>query len=153
MLSDLMSAEISNSFERLQSVSFCYSMIPVLRKLYPDRDAFKESLKRELQFFNTEAIWGTPIHGITIANTAIIHANTRLYPGTLLFFIMLSPLSFLFIYYPCSFSFRFIIPARNPLLQVPRCIFRLSFYKSAFPYRPRNKRRLPTVMSETSHNL
>lgn len=62
-----MSAEISNSFERLQSVSFCYSMIPVLRKLYPDRDAFKESLKRELQFFNTEAIWGTPIHGITIA--------------------------------------------------------------------------------------
>ena len=62
-----MSAEISNSFERLQSISFCYSMIPVLRKLYPDRDAFKAALKRELQFFNTEAIWGTPIHGITIA--------------------------------------------------------------------------------------
>lgn len=62
-----MSAEISNSFERLQSISFCYSMIPILRKLYPDRDAFKSALKRELQFFNTEAIWGTPIHGITIA--------------------------------------------------------------------------------------
>jgi len=62
-----MSAEISNSFERLQSISFCYSMIPVLRKLYPDQDAFKAALKRELQFFNTEAIWGTPIHGITIA--------------------------------------------------------------------------------------
>lgn len=51
-----MSAEISNSFERLQSISFCYSMIPILRKLYPDRDAFKSALKRELQFFNTEAI-------------------------------------------------------------------------------------------------
>lgn len=62
-----MSAEISNSFERLQSISFCYSMIPVLRKLYPDKEQFKAALKRELQFFNTEAIWGTPIHGITIA--------------------------------------------------------------------------------------
>lgn len=62
-----MSAEISNSFERLQSVSFCYSMLPVLRKLYQGKEEFKDALKRELQFFNTEAIWGTPIHGITIA--------------------------------------------------------------------------------------
>lgn len=62
-----MAAEISNSYERLQSVSFCYSMIPILKKLYPEKEAFKNALKRELQFFNTEAIWGTPIHGITIA--------------------------------------------------------------------------------------
>ena len=30
-------AEMSNSFERLQSLSFCSAMVPALRKLYPDK--------------------------------------------------------------------------------------------------------------------
>ena len=62
-----MTCEMSNSFERLQTVSFCYSMIPALQKLYPDQEEFKESLTRHMTFFNTEAIWGSPILGIVCA--------------------------------------------------------------------------------------
>lgn len=62
-----MTCEMSNSFERLQTVSFCYSMIPALKKLYTKAEDFKESLVRHMTFFNTEAIWGSPIHGITCA--------------------------------------------------------------------------------------
>ena len=49
-----LSAEMSNSYERLQSLSFCYSIIPVLKKLYPNKEEFGEAIKRHLNFFNTE---------------------------------------------------------------------------------------------------
>lgn len=62
-----MTCEMSNSFERLQTVSFCYSMIPALEKLFTTPESFKEGLIRHMNFFNTEAIWGTPIHGIVVA--------------------------------------------------------------------------------------
>lgn len=60
-------AEMSNSFERLQSLSFCASMAPALRKLYPDKEKRKEALQRNLQFFNTEGIFGAAIHGTALA--------------------------------------------------------------------------------------
>ncbi|WP_066496311.1 PTS system mannose/fructose/sorbose family transporter subunit IID [Abyssisolibacter fermentans] len=60
-------AELSNSYERLQSLIFCSSMIPVLKKLYTTKQELSEALKRHLDFFNTEGIFGTIIHGITIA--------------------------------------------------------------------------------------
>ncbi|VBB07191.1 Hypothetical protein LUCI_2435 [Lucifera butyrica] len=62
-----MGAELSNSYERLQSLIFCASMIPVLKKLYTTKDALSEALTRHLNFFNTEGVAGTIIHGITIA--------------------------------------------------------------------------------------
>lgn len=46
-----LSAEMSNSYERLQSLSFCYSIIPVLKKLYPNKEEFGEAVKRHLNFF------------------------------------------------------------------------------------------------------
>lgn len=54
-----LSAEMSNSYERLQSLSFCYSIIPVLKKLYPNKEEFGEAVKRHLNFFNTEPTWVT----------------------------------------------------------------------------------------------
>ena len=60
-------AEMSNSFERLQSLSFCSAMSPALRKLYPDKEKRAEALQRNLQFFNTEGIFGAAIHGTTLA--------------------------------------------------------------------------------------
>lgn len=60
-------AEMSNSFERLQSLSFCSSMVPALKKLYPDKEQRAEALKRNLQFFNTEGIFGSAIHGTVLA--------------------------------------------------------------------------------------
>lgn len=60
--------EQSNSFERLQSLAFCISLLPILKKLYGhDRQAFSEAIDRHLTFFNAEGIWGAVIHGIVIA--------------------------------------------------------------------------------------
>ena len=60
-------AEVSNSYERLQSLIFCASMTPVLKKLYKDKADLSEALKRHLNFYNTEGIAGSIVNGITIA--------------------------------------------------------------------------------------
>lgn len=60
-------AELSNSFERMQALAVCASFSPVLEKLYKDKEKLKEALKRHLQFFNTQAVWGGLIHGTVLA--------------------------------------------------------------------------------------
>jgi D-glucosaminate-specific PTS system IID component len=60
-------AEVSNSYERLQSLVFCSAMIPVLKKLYPDATDLSAALQRHLIFFNSEATMGIVIYGIVIA--------------------------------------------------------------------------------------
>jgi len=59
--------EMSNSYERLQTLAFCASMIPVLKKLYRTKESLSAALKRHLVFFNTQGIWGGIIHGMVIA--------------------------------------------------------------------------------------
>ncbi|MDR3565398.1 MAG: PTS system mannose/fructose/sorbose family transporter subunit IID [Negativicutes bacterium] len=59
-------AEMSNSFARLQSVSFCACMIPILRKLYPAKADLTAGLNRYIGFFNTQATWGSLVHGMVI---------------------------------------------------------------------------------------
>ena len=56
----------SYNFERMQSVGFCVTMIPALKKLYKG-DELSEALKRHLEFFNTQPFLATPIMGITAA--------------------------------------------------------------------------------------
>lgn len=61
-------AELSNSFERMQALAVCASFAPVLEKLYADdEEALREALNRHLVFFNTQAIWGGWIHGTVLA--------------------------------------------------------------------------------------
>ena len=60
-------AELSNSYERLQSLVFCASMTPILKKLYSTDEELSAALKRHLVFFNTEGILGAIIQGITIS--------------------------------------------------------------------------------------
>lgn len=62
-----LSCEISNSYERMQSLAFCYSISHILEKLYTDKEDLKKALTRHLNFFNSQGIWGSPIHGVTIA--------------------------------------------------------------------------------------
>jgi PTS system mannose-specific IID component len=62
-----MSLETSHSFERMQGVSFCVSMIPIFKKLYTTKEDMADALKRHLQFFNTNGIWGAVVPGIVIA--------------------------------------------------------------------------------------
>jgi mannose/fructose/N-acetylgalactosamine-specific phosphotransferase system component IID len=59
--------ELSNSFERLQSLSFVGCLAPILKKLYKDDEELSLAFKRHLTFFNTEGIWGSLIHGIVIS--------------------------------------------------------------------------------------
>lgn len=59
--------EISNSFERMQALSFCACMTPCLKKLYPDKEEYAQALQRHLQFYNSEGIFGSVIHGITLS--------------------------------------------------------------------------------------
>jgi Phosphotransferase system, mannose/fructose/N-acetylgalactosamine-specific component IID len=59
-------AELSNSYERLQSLIFCASMTPVLKKLYDTDEELSKALKRHLVFFNTEGTFGAVIQGIAI---------------------------------------------------------------------------------------
>ena len=62
-----LSVEVANSFERLQALACCISMIPILRKLYKNEDDFRAGLKRHLQFFNTESTWGAITLGVAVA--------------------------------------------------------------------------------------
>jgi len=62
-----LSCEMSNSYERMQSVAYCFAMIPVLKKLYPNREDFIEALQRHLVFFNTEGTIGSIIVGTSVA--------------------------------------------------------------------------------------
>jgi D-glucosaminate-specific PTS system IID component len=62
-----MSAEVPNSYERMQGVSFCYSMIPCLKKLYDKKEDLSHALVRHLNFFNSQGTWSTPIHGMTLS--------------------------------------------------------------------------------------
>ncbi|MEW9121360.1 MAG: PTS system mannose/fructose/sorbose family transporter subunit IID [Thermotaleaceae bacterium] len=54
-------------YERMQNVGFAYQMIPVLKKLYPDKEEASEALKRHLTFFNTTPAVVTFITGVCIA--------------------------------------------------------------------------------------
>lgn len=60
-------AELSNSYERLQSLVFCASMTPILKKLYSTDEELSAALKRHLVFFNTEGTFGAIIQGIAIS--------------------------------------------------------------------------------------
>lgn len=62
-----LSCEVSHSFERMEGVAFCISMTPILKKLYKKKEDLSAALKRHLQFFNTQGIWGAIVPGITVA--------------------------------------------------------------------------------------
>ncbi|GMA08815.1 PTS fructose transporter subunit IID [Tetragenococcus halophilus subsp. flandriensis] len=63
-----LTAEMAISFERLQALGFCSSLVPILTKFYPKEEDLKKALKRHLVFYNSEAVFGgAPIIGIIIA--------------------------------------------------------------------------------------
>lgn len=56
------------NFERMQALGFCFAMVPIIRRLYPeDSDARKQALHRHLEFFNTHPYMSAPIFGVTAA--------------------------------------------------------------------------------------
>jgi len=56
------------NFERMQALGFCFSMVPVIRRLYPENnDDRKQAIKRHLEFFNTHPYAVAPVLGVTMA--------------------------------------------------------------------------------------
>jgi PTS system mannose-specific IID component len=56
------------NFERMQALGFCFCMVPVIRRLYPENnDDRKQAIKRHLEFFNTHPYVAAPVLGVTLA--------------------------------------------------------------------------------------
>ncbi|MBA0166277.1 MULTISPECIES: PTS mannose transporter subunit IID [Pectobacterium] len=56
------------NFERMQALGFCFSMVPVIRRLYPENsEERKQAIKRHLEFFNTQPFVAAPVLGVTMA--------------------------------------------------------------------------------------
>lgn len=56
------------NFERMQALGFCFSMVPVIRRFYPEKnDDRKQAIKRHLEFFNTHPYVAAPVLGVTMA--------------------------------------------------------------------------------------
>lgn len=54
------------NYERMQNGGWAYSLIPALKKLYPNKDDASAALKRHLEFFNTHPYIAAPILGVTL---------------------------------------------------------------------------------------
>lgn len=50
--------EIPHSFDRYIAPSLLWAMMPILRKLYKDKDELRAAYTRHLLFFNTQISWG-----------------------------------------------------------------------------------------------
>lgn len=59
--------EFSWNYERQMNLAYCYTMIPILKKLYKSKEAMATALKRHLEFFNTTPHIVTLILGINAA--------------------------------------------------------------------------------------
>ena len=49
------------NYERMQSVGYAYAILPIIKKLHPDPEEFKESFLTNLNFFNTNPVVGAPL--------------------------------------------------------------------------------------------
>jgi mannose/fructose/N-acetylgalactosamine-specific phosphotransferase system component IID len=55
------------NFERLQNVGFAFSMVPLLRRLARTKGAFRDTLRRQLKFFNTHPYFAPIVMGVIYA--------------------------------------------------------------------------------------
>ena len=55
------------NYERMQNGGWAFSLIPALKKLYPNKEDASAALKRHLEFFNTHPYIAAPILGVTLA--------------------------------------------------------------------------------------
>lgn len=63
----LWSSQICWNYERMMSTGYLYTMLPTIKKLYPDADDRKAMMKMHNQFFNTNAYVGGFIVGMDMA--------------------------------------------------------------------------------------
>ena len=74
----------SFNFERMQSMGFCVSMMPILKRVYGDnKEELKAALKRHLEFFNTQPFVAAAIMGIIGAMEEKRANGAEISPATL----------------------------------------------------------------------
>jgi PTS system mannose-specific IID component len=60
-------AQGSWNFERMQHLGFLYTMVPVIKRLYPDKEDRVAAMKRHMEFYNTQPYLTAPILGVVLA--------------------------------------------------------------------------------------
>ncbi len=55
------------NYERMQNGGWCFSMVPAIKKLYPNKDDQIAALKRHMEFYNTHPYVSSPVIGVTLA--------------------------------------------------------------------------------------
>lgn len=55
------------NYERMQNGGWCYSIIPAIKKLYPNKEDRIVALKRHMEFYNTHPYVSAPVMGVTLA--------------------------------------------------------------------------------------
>ena len=55
------------NFERMQALGFCFSMVPAIRRLYPENNEERRRDQASPEFFNTHPYPAAPILGVTLA--------------------------------------------------------------------------------------
>lgn len=55
------------NYERMQNDGWCYSMIPAIKRLYPNKEDQIAALKRHMAFYNTHPYVSAPVVGVTLA--------------------------------------------------------------------------------------
>jgi len=59
--------QASFNYERIHALGFCFDMVPVIKRLYKNKDDQIAALKRHLVFFNTTPAISGPVIGVTAA--------------------------------------------------------------------------------------
>lgn len=60
MLRHNFTLQLSWNYERMQALGFAYSMMPILKKVYPNKDEYFAAIRRHLNFYNTNPSLGSP---------------------------------------------------------------------------------------------
>lgn len=59
--------QASENYERQQNLGWCFAMMPVVKRLYPNPEDRRAFMKRHLEFFNTHPYLASPILGVEMA--------------------------------------------------------------------------------------
>lgn len=55
------------NYERMQNGGWAYSIIPAIKRLYPNKEDQIAALKRHLEFYNTHPYVSSPVMGVTLS--------------------------------------------------------------------------------------
>lgn len=55
------------NYEKMMGLGYCYTMMPIMRKVYKNEDELQERVKSQLQFFNCNAVTANFILGADVA--------------------------------------------------------------------------------------